>query len=83
MAASSGDSGYAGAARNLYLVAMAIFLVTIGIGIPNALNVVEFDRNQILTHVHSGTVGWLTLTIVATSLRLADHLKSQIRKDGL
>ena len=24
-----------------------------------------------------------TLTIVATSLRLADHLKSEMRKDGL
>jgi hypothetical protein len=70
MAATSGDSGYVGAARLLYLVAMAIFLVTIGIGIPNALNVVEFDHNQILTHVHSGTVGWLTLTIVATSFLL-------------
>ena len=46
------------------------FLVTITIGIPNALNVIEFDRNQILTHVHSGTLGWLTLTIVASSFLL-------------
>ena len=70
MAATSGDSGYVGAARNLYLVAMAIFLVTIGIGIPNALNVMDPDRNTILTHVHSGTVGWLTLTIVGTAFLL-------------
>jgi hypothetical protein len=70
MTAMRGDSGWAGAARNLYLVAMAVFLVTITIGIPNALNVVTFDRNQILTHVHSGTVGWLTLSIVATSFLL-------------
>jgi hypothetical protein len=70
MAATSGDSGYVGPARTLYLVAMAIFLVTIGIGIPNALNVFDPDRNQVLTHVHSGTVGWLTLTIVATSFLL-------------
>lgn len=52
-------------ARALFLVAMAMFTVTIAIGIPNGLDVVEFDRNQLLTHVHSGTVGWLTLSIVA------------------
>ena len=70
MTAASGDSAWAGTARTLYLVAMAIFLVTISIGIPNALNVVDFDHNQILTHVHSGTVGWLTLSIVATAFLL-------------
>lgn len=52
-------------ARALFLVAMALFTVTIAIGIPNGLDVIEFDRNQLLTHVHSGTVGWLTLSIVA------------------
>jgi hypothetical protein len=70
MTATSGDAGWSAPARMLYLVAMAIFLVTIAIGIPNALNVFQPDRNQVLTHVHSGTVGWLTLTIVATSFVL-------------
>ena len=58
------------AARDLYLVAMAVFLVTILIGILNGADAVDFDRNQILTHVHSGTVGWLTLTIVASTFLL-------------
>jgi hypothetical protein len=49
---------------------MAVFLVTIVIGILNGTDAVEFDRNQILTHVHSGTVGWLTLTIVASTFLL-------------
>jgi hypothetical protein len=66
MTAMRGDSAWAPAARLLFLVAMAIFLVTISIGIPNALDVVTFDHNQILTHVHSGTIGWLTLSIVAS-----------------
>jgi hypothetical protein len=61
---------WATSARDLYLVAMAIFLVTIVIGILNGADAVEFDRNQILTHVHSGTVGWLTLTIVASTFLL-------------
>ena len=67
MAGSAGVSPWAATARSLYLVAMGVFLVTIGIGILNGLDAVEFDRNQILTHVHSGTVGWLTLAIVATT----------------
>lgn len=62
------EGSWATAARILYLVAMAVFVVTIAIGILNGLDVVEFDRNQLLTHVHSGTVGWLTLSLVATSM---------------
>ncbi len=61
---------WSGAARDLYLVAMAVFLVTIVIGILNGADAVEFDRNQILTHVHSGTVGWLSLTIIASTFLL-------------
>ncbi|HEX7197063.1 MAG TPA: hypothetical protein VF364_09565 [Candidatus Limnocylindria bacterium] len=61
---------WATSARTLYLVAMGVFLVTIIIGILNGADAVEFDRNQILTHVHSGTVGWLTLTLVASAFLL-------------
>jgi hypothetical protein len=57
-------------ARDLYLVAMALFVVTIAIGILNGADVVEFDRDQILTHVHAGTIGWLTLAIVASTFLL-------------
>lgn len=53
--------------------AMAIFLITVGIGIPNGLDLVEFDRNTLLTHVHAGTLGWITLTVFAgTALLLSD-----------
>jgi hypothetical protein len=69
MAERSG-APWATSARDLYLVAMAVFLVTIIIGILNGADAVDFDRNAILTHVHSGTVGWLTLTIVATAFLL-------------
>ena len=57
-------------ARDLYLVAMALFVVNIAIGILNGADAVEFDRNQILTHVHAGTVGWITLSIVASTTLL-------------
>jgi hypothetical protein len=55
---------------------MAVFVFNIAIGILNGADVVEFDRNQILTHVHAGTVGWMTLTIVASTfilMRAADR----------
>ncbi len=70
------DGSWAVPARNLYLVAMAMFVVTIAIGILNGSDVVEFDNNQILTHVHSGTIGWITLGVVATAFvlfRMADR----------
>lgn len=69
----SGDRGvpsWVVAARDLYLVAMAVFVLNIVIGILNGADAVEFDRNQILTHVHAGTVGWLSLTIVASTFLL-------------
>jgi hypothetical protein len=67
---SDGARGWATDARNLYLVAMAVFVVNILIGILNGADAVEFDRNQLLTHVHAGTVGWLTLAIVASCVLL-------------
>ncbi len=69
----SGDRGvpsWVVAARDLYLVAMAVFVLNIVIGILNGADAVDFDRNQILTHVHAGTVGWLSLTIVASTFLL-------------
>ena len=35
------------------------------IGIVNGLDLYEFNHDQLLTHVHSGTLGWVTLTLVA------------------
>lgn len=70
MSTARGVDAWARTARDLYLVAMAVFVVNIAIGILNGADAVEFDHNQILTHVHAGTVGWMTLTIVASSFLL-------------
>jgi len=70
MSVARGVPSWVSTARDLYLVAMALFVVNIGIGILNGADVVEFDHNQILTHVHAGTIGWLTLTIVASTFLL-------------
>lgn len=60
---------YAKEIRWLYQTAMLLFLVTIGLGMARGIGLVSFeDRNVVLTHLHSGTIGWITLGIVATVL---------------
>jgi hypothetical protein len=78
MAASSAAPDTARTVRTLFLVAMAVFVVTITIGILNGLDLVEFNRDQLLTHVHSGTLGWLTLAIVASSAWLAGGIDRRL-----
>ena len=56
--------------RTLLLAAMLFFAFTIGIGILNGTDLVDFDRRRLLGHVHSGTLGWLTLSVFAASLWL-------------
>ncbi len=56
--------------RVLLLAAMSFFVFTIGIGILNGTDLVDFDRRRLLGHVHSGTLGWLTLSVFAASLWL-------------
>lgn len=53
--------------RALFLGAMAVFLVTIAIGIINGLDLYEFGHDALLTHVHTGTLGWITLSLVAVA----------------
>src|SRR3989304_10572631 len=49
----------------LVLASMAVFVGTVVIGILNGLDLVEFDHNTLMTHVHSGTLGWITLAVLA------------------
>ncbi|OAI43702.1 hypothetical protein AYO38_10460 [bacterium SCGC AG-212-C10] len=56
--------------RIVLFAAMVIFLYTIGIGILNGTDLVDFDQRRILGHVHGGTLGWLTLAVYAASLWL-------------
>ena len=61
----------AGHTRALFLNAMALFTITVLIGILNGLDLVEFSHNQLLTHVHAGTLGWITLSVFGASLWLS------------
>lgn len=57
--------------RWLYQAALTIFLVTIGLGMARGIGLITFEnRNQLLTHLHSGAIGWITLGIMASVLWL-------------
>ena len=57
------SSGLAGAARLTLTAAAAIFMYTIVIGILNGMDVWEPEHDVLMSHVHSGTLGWITLGV--------------------
>lgn len=57
-------------ARLLSSAALGIFLVTIVIGILNGMDIWEPSHNMLLTHVHAGTLGWITLAVFAAAVRM-------------
>lgn len=48
--------------------ALLIFVVTIVIGILNGMDIWEPSHNVLLTHVHAGTLGWITLAVIGSAL---------------
>ena len=64
----SSNTGRGDVINRMYLVAMALFLITIVIGILNGADAVTFNNDQILTHVHSGTLGWISLALIASAM---------------
>lgn len=67
---NNGAARWASSTRLLFRVALVIFAVTALIGIFNAFHFVKLSREVLLTHVHSGTLGWITLCAFATALWL-------------
>jgi hypothetical protein len=53
--------------RFLFRVALAIFTVTVAIGILNGFHFITLSRAVLLTHVHAGTLGWITLVAFGAS----------------
>jgi hypothetical protein len=49
--------------RNLFRAALLLFLITVVIGILNGTDVWDPPHNTLLTHVHAGTLGWITLAV--------------------
>lgn len=51
----------------LLFASMAIFVVTVVLGILNGTDLVDLPHGVLLAHVHSGTLGWITLSIFAAA----------------
>lgn len=51
-----------------FVAALILFVITIGIGILNGLDLYSPDHDTLITHVHAGTLGWITLATTGAAL---------------
>lgn len=65
-----GTHPYGAQIRLLLQSAMLIFAYTVVIGILNGTDLVDFAHKTLLTHVHTGTLGWITTSVFAAALWL-------------
>jgi len=56
------------AARIAFVGALALFVLTIAVGMLNGLDLYTPSRDVLLGHVHAGTIGWITLAVAGSSL---------------
>lgn len=68
MSAFASRSGLASAARIVFTAALLVFIITIIIGILNGIELWEPDHDSLIGHVHSGTLGWITLGVTGVAL---------------
>ena len=55
--------------RSAFQYALVIFTLTALLGLANATGVFgTLDRNTLLTHLHSGTLGWITMGVIGLVL---------------
>lgn len=50
--------------RVVFIGSALLFLINIAFGFANALTTGGIDRNQILVHLHAGSIGWITLSAI-------------------
>ena len=62
----------------LLRIAMAVFVWTVVIGILNGTDLVDFDKKVLLSHVHAGTLGWITTCVFAASLWLFGETATEV-----
>jgi hypothetical protein len=67
MAVFAQNEGLGDAARVTFTAAIVIFMYTITIGILNGMDVWEPEHDVLMSHVHSGTLGWITLGVAGVA----------------
>lgn len=65
--------------RNLFRAALLIFVITVVIGILNGTDIWNPPRNTLLTHVHAGTLGWITLSVFGAAIWMFDRGDSKVK----
>ena len=61
------SAGLAGPARITFTAASVIFVYTIVIGILNGTDIWDPEHDVLMSHVHSGTLGWITLGVAGVA----------------
>lgn len=57
------------AVRSAFQYGLAIFTLTALLGLANATQLFgALDRNTLLTHLHSGTLGWITMGVIGLTI---------------
>ena len=55
--------------RSAFQYGLAVFTLTALLGLANATQVFgALDRNTLLTHLHSGTLGWITMGVIGLTI---------------
>ena len=69
---SASDPGAADpAVARAFLFGLGIFTLTVLVGLANATKVFgDLSRDTLLTHVHSGTLGWITMGVIGVAVWL-------------
>ncbi len=52
----------------LFLGSLLLFLINIFFGFDNSLTIGEIERWQSLLHLHSGSIGWITLSAIGIAI---------------
>ena len=62
---------YPAGTRSAFQYGLVIFTLTALLGLANATQLFgSLDRNTLLTHLHSGTLGWITMGVIGLSIWL-------------
>jgi hypothetical protein len=74
--------GYPAASARAFQYGLVIFTLTALLGLANATQVFgALDRNTLLTHLHSGTLGWITMGVIGLSIWIFGDSRSALARN--
>lgn len=74
--------GYPAATARAFQYGLVIFALTALIGLANATKVFgAIDQNTLLTHLHSGTLGWITMGVIGVAVWMFGRSSSTVARN--